>query len=263
MNYNDLSIVMPCYNYGAFLAEAIESVSEAARLGAEILVVDDGSEDQSTLQAIRMLPDFVKVIRIEHSGPAAARNAAIRVAKGGFILPIDSDDMANPGFIEEALRLFALHPDIDVVYGDCIFVGEKSGRWHAEVVPKKLIYVNGLNVTAMFKKRVWEANEGYDESMIYGYEDWEFWLHALKNKMKFKKATAPAFYYRIRPKSLVNTTTIPQHQDLLKYMHHKHHDFVLQNYIQVSKELHGLRNDYRQLLNALFRLVVRKMGLGK
>lgn len=261
MDFTDLSIVMPCYNYGAFLPEALESVAEAAAGGAEVLVVDDGSDDEQTLQALENLPAWVTLIRRKKGGPAAARNSAIAIAKGSLIFPLDSDDIANFNFLVEAIKLFSRHSNVDIVYGDCMFFGEKTGRWNADACAQKSLYVNGLNVSAMYRKKVWQTNTGYDEAMVHGYEDWEFWLHALKNKMVFVKAKEHAFNYRIRSKSLVNTETIPNHQELLKYMHHKHHDYMLKRFIDMHRELNTLKTDYRFLTQALFRLFFKKFKI--
>lgn len=261
MEYRDVSIVMPCHNYGAFLEEALGSIAEAAAKGAEVLVVDDGSDDQRTLQALKNLPAWATLIRREKGGPAAARNSAIKMCKGRFIYPLDADDCANLAFINEALELLQKNGTCDIVFANRIHFGEESLLWEAKLDQSRQWYVNRIPATALYRKELWEQVGGYDEAMVEGYEDWEFWLHALVVGAKFSKAKNPAYWYRVRSQSMVRTISVPHHQKLLAYMHAKHHAFFLKQYISQVNNLHELRSNYRLLLKALINLILRKVRL--
>src|SRR5579863_4843888 len=93
-----VSVVIPCYNHGEFLGEAIESAMESARADVEIILVDDGSTDERTRKEIERIEagGSVIVIRQPNQGLAAARNAAIARASGEYILPLDSDNQIFP-----------------------------------------------------------------------------------------------------------------------------------------------------------------------
>ena len=263
MDFTDVSIVMPCYNYGAFLPEALESVAEAAAGGAEVLVVDDGSDDEQTLQALENLPAWVTLIRREKGGPAAARNSAIEICKGKYIYPLDADDKANLEFIKEALGALQHSAEFDVVFADRIHFGEESLHWEARVDQSMQWYVNRIPATALYRKPLWERVGGYDEAMVEGYEDWEFWLHSMVAGARFTKAKNPAYWYRVRSQSMVRTISVPHHQKLLAYMHSKHHSAFLKQYIGQVNALKALQTDYRLLCKAMLSLVMRKLGLRK
>ena len=88
-----VSVVMPCYNHGEFLPEAVASVTNIARDDIELVVVDDGSIDERTRKEEDKVSEAgIKVIRQENRGLAAARNAAVRASKGEYIFPLDADD---------------------------------------------------------------------------------------------------------------------------------------------------------------------------
>lgn len=260
---HSVSIVVPCFNAGQLLQETLDSVLPLVEMDVEVIVVNDGSTDPETLEILQRQVAGVSVLNTENQGLAAARNTGIRQARGAYIFPLDSDDVVNPAFIPAASAILAQNPNIDVVVGDYEKFGAENGRVVCRWDPQQQWYVNGITASSMFRKSVWEDVGGYDERMKEGYEDWEFWLSALAAKKRFEKLDMLAFYYRIRPNSMVRSMTLQHHERLLAYMHQKHHAAFLAMYIQQRNTLHELHTDYRQLLNALFRLVLRKMGLGK
>lgn len=106
-----LSIVVPVYNVSQYLLHCINSVLAQKIDNAEIILVDDGSTDNSGLLCDQYAQnyDYVKVIHQKNAGLSAARNMGIEAAKGEFITFVDSDDMLAPGFLEKAMQLAELH----------------------------------------------------------------------------------------------------------------------------------------------------------
>src|ERR1019366_6284284 len=99
-----VSVIMPCFNHGEFLAEAVASVTEIGRDDVELIVVDDGSTDERTRQEVdKLVAQGIKVIRQENKGVAAARNAGILASQGEFIFPLDADDRLRPGWIDRGI----------------------------------------------------------------------------------------------------------------------------------------------------------------
>jgi glycosyltransferase involved in cell wall biosynthesis len=258
-----VSIVIPCFNAGKLLQETLDSVLPLLGKEVEVVVVNDGSTDPITLEILQRHANSFCVLNTENKGLSAARNAGIRQAKGKFIFPLDADDLMHPAFISAACTVLEQNPNVDVVAGDYEKFGAEIGKVVCRWDSRRQWYVNGITASSMFRKSMWEELGGYDEQMKEGYEDWEFWLAALAAKKRFEKLDLLAFYYRIRPNSMVRSMSMQLHERLLAYMHQKHHAAFLAGYIQQQNALHELNTDYRQLLNALFRLVVRKMGLGK
>jgi glycosyltransferase involved in cell wall biosynthesis len=113
-----VSVVIPAFNAAAFLAEALDSVLAQTCQPLEVIVVDDGSEDQ-TPQVAAAFASKVTYIRKERGGPASARNAGIRAARGEWIAFLDADDIWMPGFLEKLLG-YPAQTDADLVFCDAL-----------------------------------------------------------------------------------------------------------------------------------------------
>lgn len=119
------SVIIPCYNAERFVAEAIESALSQTYDKIEVLVVDDGSTDNS-LDVIRRYEDRVTLLSGPNRGACAARNTGLEYSHGEFIQFLDADDTLEPDAISR--RLAAFSPDVDVVFGDRICVREDGSR---------------------------------------------------------------------------------------------------------------------------------------
>ena len=121
-----VTVVLPAYNAGPFLRPAVLSVLAAAKDGAEAVVVDDGSTDGS-LSSISDLP--VRVVRQEHLGVSAARNAGVRACGGAFVTFLDGDDLLVPGALSPRLKYLACHPSSLAVGGlPSALIDERGSR---------------------------------------------------------------------------------------------------------------------------------------
>ena len=102
----DVSIVMPCYNDGQYIREAIDSVRLAENPNVEVIVINDGSDDGATNAVLGSLTgERIRVLHTEHIGPSGARNAGIRQAGVRYILPLDADDRIDAAYIPAAMAL--------------------------------------------------------------------------------------------------------------------------------------------------------------
>jgi len=115
-----VSVIIPTYNRAASIGEAIESALAQAYPAMEIIVVDDGSTDD-TRQSIAHRYPQVRYFHQENGGVARARNRGIREARGEFIAFLDSDDLWLPGKIEKQVACFKQYPDVGLVYTDADF----------------------------------------------------------------------------------------------------------------------------------------------
>lgn len=200
-----VSVIIPCYNQGAYLEEAVNSVLDQTFQDFEILVVDDGSTDAET---IRMFENYKKpktrVIRTNNQGLSAARNNGVCQAKGDYILPLDADDKIGPGYLEEAVRILDLYQEIGIVYCEASYFGVIEERWDMpEYSLDKILNHNVIFCTALFRKADWEAVGGYNINMVYGWEDWDFWLSLINRGNKVYRIPKVHFFYRIREASMV------------------------------------------------------------
>ena len=201
-----ISVIIPCYNQGAYLQEAVDSVLAQTFQDFEILVVDDGSTDVET---VKLLQEYTRpktrVIHTENQGLSAARNNGIKEAKGAYILPLDADDKIGPGYLEDAVRILDRHPEIGIVYCEAAHFGVREGLWHLpDYSPDQLLLQNVIFCSALFRRAHWEKVGGFNVNMVYGWEDWDFWLALIRVGVKVYRIPKVHFFYRIREASMVH-----------------------------------------------------------
>jgi glycosyltransferase involved in cell wall biosynthesis len=200
-----VSIVIPCHNHGPMLREALASVEEVRNENLlEVIIVDDGSSDADTLRILKDVAEAgYRVVCQPNRGPSAARNTAIRLAKGEFILPLDSDNRLRDVYLSEGVSLLKENAAIGVVYADAEFFGEMSGRWHVpDFDLSSLIEMNFIDACALFRRKLWEELGGYDEK-IMGVEDWDLWLRIAARGATFVHLNQIGFDYRVRKDSVM------------------------------------------------------------
>jgi glycosyltransferase involved in cell wall biosynthesis len=201
-----VSVVIPCFNHGEFLPEAVFSVTNIKRDDIELIVVDDGSTDERTRKEMDALTARgIHVVRQENKGLAAARNAGIVVSKGEYVLPLDADNHLRSGYIEHGIRILDANPQVGVVYGDAEYIGVRTGRWHVGSFDwDQLLQRNYIDACAIYRRSVWEQNSGYDGTMpVQGLEDWDFWLGALEHGWQFAYVPQVLFDYRTAKESMI------------------------------------------------------------
>lgn len=167
-----VSVVIPCYNQGRYLGEAIESALAQTEAPIEVIVVDDGSTDD-TARVAGKYP--VKLIRQKNRGVSAARNAGIAVATGQSIVCLDADDRLRPEFIAKLNGLD------DIVSCDVMTFGAKQVKWAPPLSTPKLadfLRSNHAAGCSLFNRDFWEKVGGYDEEGA-GLEDWDFWTRCV------------------------------------------------------------------------------------
>jgi len=177
-----VSVIMPCFNQGQFIEEAVESVIAQTFAPVEIIVINDGSTDEET---VRLLKHYQKpnmsVIHTENQGPSAARNIGIQQAKGQYILPVDADDRIAPTYLEKAVPILESQPDVGIVSTQAELFGEKTGSF--DLPPYQfpdILLGNMIFNSSLYRKVDWEKVGGYNKNMVWGWEDYDFWLAILE-----------------------------------------------------------------------------------
>jgi glycosyltransferase involved in cell wall biosynthesis len=202
-----VSIVIPCYNHGVMLREALASVEEVRNENLlEVIIVDDGSSDADTLRILKNVAEAgYKVVSQPNRRVSAARNTGIRLAKGEFILPLDSDNRLRDVYLNEGVSLLNENPSIGVIYADAEWFGEETGRWYVQEFDLlSLLRMNFIDVCALYRKALWEEVGGYDEQMPWmGVEDWDFWLRLASHGGTFVHLSKIGFDYRVRADSQI------------------------------------------------------------
>lgn len=199
-----ISVIIPCYNQGRYLAESIGSVLASGYTAYEIVVVDDGSTDPETCEILAAL-DYprTRLIRRLNGGLAAARNSGIAAAKGTYILPLDADDRIGPGYLAQAVQAFESDDRLGIVYCRAEKFGAESGAWRLPRFSRwRMRLGNVIFCTALYRKEDWETVGGYDEQLRRGWEDWDFWLSLLELGRTVRCLELTGFFYRKNPVSM-------------------------------------------------------------
>jgi hypothetical protein len=201
----DVSVVTPCYDQGTLLLEAIASAERHAPPRCELIIVNDGSRQPLTLEILNLLKRCgYFVIDQENAGLTAARNKAISLACGRYILPLDDDNRIRGGFLTESIRVLNDAPEIGIVYGDRYDFGLRTAIERiAEFDLDALLDDNYIDACAVFRKQVWIDCHGFDPLMC-PLDDWEFWVHAASRGWRFHHIPRVTFDYRVRPGSLIS-----------------------------------------------------------
>jgi len=197
------SIIIPCYDAGAFLSEAIRSAFEQTYDDFEIIVVDDGSTDAETLLMLKRFNwPRTRIIHQANAGPAAARNRAVAEATGEYILPLDADDLIEPTYVAKAAAVLDALPDVGIVYCRAAKFGAEEGPWELPTFSRdELALGNVIFVSAMFRKSDWELVGGFDETLRHGMEDYDFWIRLVRAGRKVVRLDETLFRCRIRERS--------------------------------------------------------------
>lgn len=194
-----VSIIIPCYNQGIYVAEAIQSALDQTYDNIEIVCVNDASTDNSR-EVIRKFADEHKEIIFienpENKGVINSRNKAIAACSGEYILPLDADDIIKPTYVAKAMQVFAEKPEIGVVYCKARFFGSKNEDWDLPDFGMHILFDNCVFNSALFRKSDFMKIGQYKPYMKSGAEDWDLWLSLLEEGIRFYRLDEVLFLYR-------------------------------------------------------------------
>jgi glycosyltransferase involved in cell wall biosynthesis len=197
-----LSVIVPCYNYGAYIHEALESIRSQTFQDYEIIVVDDGSKDELTLHVLNNLKlKGVGIQTQEHSGPAKALNSGISSAQGKYVCCISADDKIDPTYFEKSLILLESNPGVSFTYPLIEAFGREQRIGFTKPFDLSLLLIyNHVCGSAIFLRDTWKQVGGFDESMP-AYEDWDFWIRLGKSGFRGQLIPEPLFKWRRHPQT--------------------------------------------------------------
>lgn len=216
MNYPLVSVIIPNYNYGRFISEAIDSVLAQTYRNIEIIVVDDGSNDE-TSEVLKIYNDKLKWVKQSNQGVANARNNGVGESRGKFIAFLDSDDIWFPEKIEKQIKIFLSDDEIGLVH--CGFVDfDNNGNFFEEHLDglegwvaldmlryqKKSILGGGSAV--LVTKKAFDKVGGFDQS-VSPAEDWEFYYRVARH---YKVGLIPEVLLKYRVHGNNNHLNIPR-----------------------------------------------------
>jgi len=205
-----VSVIIPSYNCGKYIKEAIESVFSQTYKNFEIIVIDDDSTDD-TEYSLKEYIGKITYFKQPHRGAASSRNEGLKRAKGDFIAFLDADDVWEKEKLEKQIKYLEEHPEAGMVYTDLYRIDMRTNRllsrW-SEVFPvkegfvfKDLIEKNFIQTSStLMKKEVIECIGFFDET-FKAYEDIDYWVR-IAEKFKIGYIPEPLVKYRMFPGTL-------------------------------------------------------------
>lgn len=216
MNKPIISIIVPCYNQSLYMRETLDCLKKQTLTNWECIIVNDGSTD-NTLEIANeyVKSDFrFRLVDKPNGGLADARNAGIKASHGKYILPLDSDDLIEATYTKKAVDYLECHSDVKLVYSRAKFFGDRNEEWLLpEYNYEKLLFVNQIFCSCVYRRSDYDKTEGYNTNMIYGLEDWNFLLSLLDKDSKVYQIPEILFFYRKHGTSMISNTKI--HRDEL------------------------------------------------
>jgi glycosyltransferase involved in cell wall biosynthesis len=210
------SVVVPAYNAGRTIGAAIESVLAQTRDDFELVVVDDGSTDDTAARVEPYLRDQrVKLIAQPNRGQASARNTAIATASGEYVSLLDSDDLWLPQYLDLMGSRLEDHPSAGVAYTDAWVLDDRTRRvarttvlapWHPPIVPtapadflRALLELGNFVFVGATIRRAVLDHVGLFRLGVEGSEDYEMWLRIAARGYGFVRVDSPLAIYRRSP----------------------------------------------------------------
>ncbi len=204
----DVTVVIPVHDDADFLEEALASIYEQTHTSWEIIVVDDGSSDPAVVAFLDSLErPRLRLHRQENSGLPGARNAGMKLGRGEFFIPLDSDDELAPEFMARLLAVMRQDPEAGFAHCLARLHGDIDAVWIPRPYnPYWQLFENAVVGCVLMRAAAWESVGGYDETMISGNEDWELWLRLTAAGWGQTRVEEPLFRYRKHGVSMSVTT---------------------------------------------------------
>jgi glycosyltransferase involved in cell wall biosynthesis len=271
-NHPDLSVtvVIPCYNQGKYLVDAVQSVIRQTISTWEVVIVDDASTEDNIQQIVDGFHESrIRMIRHpKNLGLACARNTGIRASTSPCVLPLDADDYLDDRFLELVALTVLNDPRLDAAFADFQLFGEETEIWafSGDLNSKQQLIAQAVpGAGTVFRKSLWERIGGYPESPSFrrGNEDWDFWLSAGELNAKVVRIPLPLYFYRRYKSSMsleliendnqTREAMIERHPVLFKKYHYAN-SFLAAGYYQAAiraVEIHNVQKSLKLFRKAL------------
>jgi glycosyltransferase involved in cell wall biosynthesis len=218
-----VSIVIPCYNHAQYLPQSIESALAQDYDNFEVIVVNDGSTDNS-LAVATSYGERIKVVSQANQGLSPARNAGISAATAEFILPLDADDWVEPAYLKKTVPLMQERVGVVGTHTACFGLGDHVWRTFSPTM-EQLKNDNSIPVCSLIRRSVLQevggynpALSGYDKEHI-GYEDWNLWIDIMKRGWKVVIISEALFHYREKQGSMSRRANRPKLMAKIRSLH--------------------------------------------
>lgn len=262
-----VSIIIPCYNQGKYVAEAINSALRQTFKDIEIVCVNDGSTDNS-VEIIKSFENkyknFIFLNNKENRGVIYSRNFAIKNCNGTYILPLDADDIIEPTYVEKAVKILDNNPNIGIVYCKAKIFGNYDKYWNLKPFNKSdILYENCIFCSALFRKSDFLKIGGYNNNMKYGCEDYDLWLSFIEQGLEVFQINEILFSYRQYDETSRTTISLKNKKEIWNNLIKNHINLYLndENFLERLIFSNPIKTNkkykkYKKMFNKLFPLTI-------
>jgi O-antigen biosynthesis protein len=240
---NDATIIIPCYNYGQFVSEAIDSALHQTLPPTQIIVINDGSIDNSK-EVIDRYKDnpIIKIIHKKNGGVIETKNLGIELSKTYWTVFLDADDKLSVNFLKRTIEM-SKNGMKDIVYTDMNLFGAVTDVFKAKPFSfHTLLKTNYINNSALIKTTLLKQIGGYKPEMNHGLEDWELYISLVEIGAKPQYLPRALVSYRQHDKSLSrNQSTLNREKELIGQIKHLHRQSYRKHGYYKTVTLHGLK----------------------
>ena len=235
-----LSVVIPYYNMGRTVEETIQSVLKSDYANREIILFNDGSTQQESIQKAEEMAEKypeVQLVSVQNGGLASVRNAGSALAKGEFLCFVDSDDTVSPDYFSRCIQLLNRYKNVSFVYSWMQYFEGAHDIW--TTFDTEMPYIaaqNMLSAMAVSRKKEYLAFAHNHTDMEYGLEDYDGWLGMIEHGCYGLCIPEPLTQYRIRKDSMARSLNRDAALEMRKQLV-EHHPKLFEQY---SKELYTL-----------------------
>ncbi|MDR2891465.1 MAG: glycosyltransferase family 2 protein [Deltaproteobacteria bacterium] len=234
-----ITAVVPYYNMGRYIADAVNSLLNQTWQDLDIIVVNDGSDEENT-RALQQFEDNPRIKNIyqENRGGQIARSNGYRMAEGKYVIFLDADDTFESTFAEKAVAILETNQDICLV--SCLgrFFGDRNGiNKRQPYTVENILAGRSHSGAGMFRKSDWESMPGKDSNLPYG-QDWDFWVSMIARGKKAYRIEEFLYNYRRHGDSIISRrrSRDKKKTDVIGTLLEKHKELYTQ-YPQVASEL--------------------------
>jgi glycosyltransferase involved in cell wall biosynthesis len=197
-----VAVVVTCHNYGRFLSDALNSLRSQTVQPAEIIVIDDASDDDTNLVTLRF--EEAKYLRVENWNVFASRRAGFMATSAEFLVFLDADDTLAPNYLEDCLEKMRTDESIGIVTSDLMMFGSREGLLHHDEC--NLEQRNWMHAGSMVRRvslSMCEVFDGPGPGLI-AHEDWFIWRRVVRAGWKTARIDSAAYNYRQHPASMMH-----------------------------------------------------------
>ncbi len=253
-----ISVVIPTYNKGNFIKESVGSALAQGYKNIEILIVNDGSTDNSAEVAkeiIQSNPNSrIRLLEKTNGGISDTRNFALKHVKGRLVVTLDGDDVMKPGFIIRALQEMR-RADVNLVTCEVELFGDETGSWSPNNFdPYYLRYENMIPTLAIWDRNLYDQTSGYNLALAFN-EDWAFWLSCSRHGLKVHTIREKLFRYRVTADGLAQNYIKDSWPWSVSLMMTSHEDlYVVDEVLWAHETLKGIPDKWVEKMRATDKL---------